>query len=98
MRGGSFGEDVDPTGANLPALKGAFFEALRALEERLSVTPGPSFEEEFGVLLCRQARLVCVGTAWVLPMDRRRLARRDDFRPAQAEELIGRGWPKLGAA
>ena len=36
MRGGSFGEDVDPTGANLPALKEAFFEALRSLEERLS--------------------------------------------------------------
>jgi len=50
MRGGSFGEDVDPTGANLPALKEAFFEALRSLEERLSVTPGPYFEEEFGVL------------------------------------------------
>ena len=36
MRGGSFGEDVDPTGANLPALKEAFFEALRSLEERLT--------------------------------------------------------------
>ena len=50
MRGGSFGEEVDPTDANLPALKAAFLDALQALEERLSATPGPYFEEEFGVL------------------------------------------------
>ena len=67
MRGGSFGEDVDPTGANLPALKEAFFEALRSLEERLSVTPGPYFEEEFGELLCRKTRPACV--VWPASID-----------------------------
>merc|ERR1740130_843415 len=50
MRGGSFGEEPPEDGSNLPALREAFFEALRSLEARLSVTPGPYFEEEFGVL------------------------------------------------
>ena len=50
MRGGSFGEEPPEDGSNLPALREAFFEALRSLEARLSVTPGPYFEEDFGVL------------------------------------------------
>ena len=82
MRGGSFGEDVDPTGANLPALKEGFLEALRSLEDRLAITPGPYFEEEFGVLRCRNARL-----AW-----------RGRPAPLRTKRWVGRGWPQLGAA
>ena len=41
MRGGGFGEEPPEDGSNLPALREAFLEALRSLEARLSVTPGP---------------------------------------------------------
>ena len=50
MRGASFGEKPPEDGANLPALRETFFDALRALEERLTSTAGPYFEEDFGVL------------------------------------------------
>ena len=50
MRGARFGETPPADGSTLPALREAFVEALRALETRLSATPGPYFEEEFGVL------------------------------------------------
>merc|ERR1740139_1499158 len=50
MRGGGFGEEPPEDGSNLPALREAFLEALRSLEARLSVTPGPYFEADFGVL------------------------------------------------
>lgn len=50
MRGASFGETPPEDGANLPVLRDAFLEALSALEGRLASTPGPYFEEDFGVL------------------------------------------------
>jgi len=50
MRGASFGEKPPADGANLPALRETFIDSLRALEERLTRTPGPYFEEDFGVL------------------------------------------------
>ena len=50
MRGASFGETPPEDGANLPALRQAFLEALGALEARLTSTAGPYMEGEFGVL------------------------------------------------
>ena len=50
MRGAKFGETAPEDGANLPALREEFLEALTALEARLSKTEGPWFEPEYGVL------------------------------------------------
>mmetsp|Transcript_26367 Transcript_26367/g.43804 ORF Transcript_26367/g.43804 Transcript_26367/m.43804 type:complete len:448 (+) Transcript_26367:19-1362(+) len=50
MRGARFGEQPPKDGANLPALREAFYESLQALETRLRFTPGPYLEEAFSVL------------------------------------------------